>query len=233
MNVLPLSFSRMSTFEQCGRRFEYQYVRDDIRLPNDQHDSAIYGSRVHEKLEKYCRVYQAPALFDALLALEEPGYFDEIKQWLPMVDRMLHRRGDKHFELETAVRRDRTACAFDAPDAWVRGILDVLIKDGTTAYVFDWKTGKIRESSLQLIMFAMLTFALYPQVNEVRTAYVWLHHNDVSTSIYHRSKLEHLWNSVTPRLDRVVQAAELGVFTAAPGPLCKWCPAKQICPDRR
>ena len=216
MKKFPVSFSRLSTFEQCPQKFDYLYVTKNIMDVGNE--ITAYGTRVHEALEKYARDGVEPSL--------------EAVKWKPLVDRILARPGDKYFEHQMALSPDKTPCDWFAPDVWLRGIADVLIVNGEKAWVGDWKTGKVKDNPTQLQLFAALTFVHFPEVQQVKTSFIWLAHDDVTESTYRRTVLPHIWTALDPRFDAVQDAVDIGVFAAKPSGLCGWCPAKDICPDR-
>lgn len=218
MSLMPLSYSRLSTFESCELKFEYLYVTK--RVKDSDNEFTIYGSRVHEQLEKYGKG-------------EIEDLTDETKQWGSLVDKILKVPGDKHFELQMALTKDLAPCDWFSPDVWLRGIADVLIINGDKAYCLDWKTGKVKDNPTQLQLFAAMVFATFPQVQEVKTSFIWLAHGQTTDAVFHRNKVIHIWNAILPRLNRVQDAVDLGVFKAKPSGLCRWCPAQEVCGDAR
>jgi RecB family exonuclease len=230
MTTMALSFSRLSTFEQCERKFEYLYVSKLVKDEDNQY--TIYGNRVHEALEAYGKAREANDP-ETRATLSDGETFKEIKAWVPLVDRVLGVPGDKLFEFKMAIRRDFTTCDWFAPDVWLRSIADVLVINKTTAYVLDWKTGKVKNNPTQLKLFACMVFAHFPAVDTVKTAFVWLAHDDVTMDEYKRDNLQALWMTLTPRLTAVQEAVDVGVFRATPSGLCRFCPARGICPDRK
>ena len=99
--------------------------------------------------------------------------------------------------------------------------------------MFDYKTGKVRESPLQLQLFAAMVFWCFPQVQRVATSVLWLKFDKTSDAVFRREHLEPMWNALKPRLDEVQDTIDLGVFDTTPSGLCPWCPAQKICPDAR
>ena len=68
--LMPLSYSRLSTFETCPRKFEYLYVLKSVK---DEGSTATdYGTRVHEALENYGRALVSgdPVAMEGVIALE-------------------------------------------------------------------------------------------------------------------------------------------------------------------
>jgi hypothetical protein len=104
------------------------------------------------------------------------------------VDTILKQNGDKLFEYQMAIRRDKSPCGWFDNDVWLRSIADVLVIDDPTAFVFDWKTGKVRENPTQLKLFAAMVMSHLP-VNTVKTCYVWLQYEQVTMDTYHRADL--------------------------------------------
>lgn len=94
-------------------------------------------------------------------------------------------------------------------------------------------TGKVKDNPTQLQLFAAMTLWHFPQVQKVKTSYVWLAYDQITNATYERRFLEALWNAMRPRFERVQETIELGVFKAKPSGLCPWCPAQNICPDAR
>jgi len=230
MKKMPISFSRLNTFEQCGQKFEYLYVLKSVQDLGSVHTE--YGTRVHEGLELYGKaLLQGGASAEAVEALE--GEHSESAKWFSLVRKLVTRPGDKYFEHQMALNADKQPCEWFADDVWLRGIADVLIINGDTAYLFDWKTGKVKDDPSQMMIFALMTMTHFPQVQTVKTSFVWLAYGQSTSSVYTRRMLPNLWTALGPRFDKIQEAVELGVFEAKPSPLCKWCAAKDICPNAR
>lgn len=223
-NVMPLSFSRLSTFEQCPAQFDYLYVSK--RVQSTTNEAADYGDRVHKLLEAYGK-----GTLDTG-ALTDEGK-STLKQWGGVVEKITARAGDKLFEHQMAVNRQLQPVDWFAKDVWIRSIADVLIVDGDTAYCLDYKTGKVKDNPTQLQLFAAMVMWHFPQVNTVKTSFVWLKFNEVTNAKYERRFLDSLWRALEPRFDKVQEVIDLGVFDTKPSGLCPWCPAKGFCPDAR
>jgi len=218
-NKFPISYSRLSTFEQCPQKFDYLYVSKRVQDSGNQY--TLFGNRVHESLEKYAKTGDP-----AELTRETKGY-------KALVDSILSKNGDKLFEHQMAIDFNEQPCDWFSPDVWLRSIADVLVIDGKTAYCFDWKTGKPRDNPAQLQLFSCMIMLCFPEVDEVKTAFVWLAHNRLDSVTYTRKQFALLWQSLNTRMEMVQQAVDLGTFKARPSGLCKWCPAQEICADAK
>lgn len=219
---MPLSFSRLSTFEQCETKFEHLYVRKSVVDAGGV--ASIYGDRVHKQLEDYGRAKISGAPITDVT---------EITKHMGLVDVILKQPGEKYFEHQMALTKDKSACGWMDKDVWLRAIADVLVVNGDKAMVVDWKTGKVKDNPLQLRLFAAVVFEQYPEVQRVSTMFVWLAHNHVTELIFERHMLADMWNTILPRMLAVQSAVDLGVYKSKPSGLCNYCPAKDICPDRR
>jgi len=222
--VMPLSYSRLSTFEQCESKFDYLYVSK--RVQDQGSEVSEYGNRVHEVLELYGKGELDQA------TLSEEGK-QTLGKWGKIVDKLLAKEGEKYFEYQMAVNADLQPVDWFASDVWIRSIADVLVVDGDTAYCLDYKTGKVKDNPTQLQLFAAMVMWHFPQVTTVKTSFIWLKFNEVTNTKYERRFLESLWNGLRPRFKKVQEVIDLGVFKAKPSGLCPWCPAKDICPDAR
>lgn len=222
--VMPLSYSRLSTFEQCESKFDYLYVSK--RVQDQGSEVSEYGNRVHEVLELYGKGELDQA------TLSEEGK-QTLGKWGKIVDKLLAKEGDKYFEYQMAVNAALQPVDWFASDVWIRSIADVLVVDGDTAYCLDYKTGKVKDNPTQLQLFAAMVMWHFPQVTTVKTSFIWLKFNEVTNTKYERRFLESLWNGLRPRFKKVQEVIDLGVFKAKPSGLCPWCPAKDICPDAR
>jgi len=132
-----------------------------------------------------------------------------------------------------AVNRNLTPVGWFDSDVWIRSIADVLVVDGATAYCLDYKTGKVKENPTQLQLFAAMVMWHFPEVQTVKTSFIWLKFDEVTNAKYERRFLDALWAALEPRFVKVQEVINLGVFNTRPSGLCPWCAAKDICPDAR
>ena len=210
---MPLSFSRLSTFEQCPAQFDYLYVSK--RVQNTMNEASEYGDRVHKVLEAYGNAIVAGSEATvAAVALEDSLEAKQsLERWGPLVEKITSRNGDKYFEHQMSVNRQLQPVDWFAKDVWIRSIADVLVVDGDTAYCLDYKTGKVKENPTQLQLFAAMVMWHFPQVTKVKTSFVWLKFDQVTNAVYERRFLDALWRALEPRFDKVQEVIDLGVLT--------------------
>lgn len=91
-------------------------------------------------------------------------------------------------------------------------------------------TGKRKPNSRQLKLFALLVFMHHPQINTVKTEFVWLKTGERDAETYTRDQEAELWQEFVPSLARFKAAFKAEVFPPRTSGLCNgWCPVTQ-CP---
>lgn len=208
-SVIPWSYSSMTAFETCPRRYYLTKVTKDVSDPPGE--AALHGTMVHKAIEDYLNG-----------TAEFP---DKYGQYRRTVDAVKAACGVLSVEHKFALTRGFKPTDFFGKDAWVRGVFDVHVVSGANATVLDWKLGKIKEDHEQLKLFAAATFATAPEVQSVKTGYVWLAHNKVTKQTFDREEAPGIWQEYLPRVRRLEKAQETGNFPPKPSGLCKaWCP---------
>ena len=170
-----------------------------------------YGTEVHQALENY--VSNGMPLSKNYLRFK------------PIVDTLLEIPGNRYVEHKMALTKDKQPCVFNDPDYWVRGIADLLIVDGDTAFVIDYKTGKAkRPDPDQLKLMALMVFAHFKNVQYIKAALAFILYDVFVPEDYQRSQEEQIWNNFTPALTRLELAYNNDTWMPNPTPLCGWCP---------
>ena len=90
MNNYTWSYSSLSTFKQCPRKFYRTKIAKDV--VEEDKDFLIYGREVHKAAEEYGRD-----------GTPLPEKYEFIK---PFVDTLINTGGNKHYELKMALTAD-------------------------------------------------------------------------------------------------------------------------------
>jgi hypothetical protein len=171
----------------------------------------FYGSEVHKALEDYVREGKPLA-----------KNYEFIK---PVLDELLAIPGEKYPEHKMALTVDKEPCDFDAENRWVRGIVDLLIVDGETAYIIDYKTGSNRyPDPKQLKLMALMTYAHFPAVKRIKAGLLFVLKNTFIPEEYQRDESENLWKGFINDTNRLKLAYENSMWPPQPTGLCGWCP---------
>jgi ATP-dependent helicase/nuclease subunit A len=234
-----LSFTALSTFDQCSYKYYALYVsgmkerRADHRGGDGGLRATEIGDAVHRLLER--------------VDLHDPAIPDleQVRVWYPTVgdDEVARIRGYVAAYCESELARRVASCSridkerhftFEHDDVLLHGFLDVLHLDGDRALVVDYKTNLLGDASpgeiveadyrLQRLVYALACFRA--GATEVEVVYHFLERADAVVS-------------TTFRLDEVAELeAELsagiarihgGEFRPSPSEFaCSTCPALEL-----
>lgn len=208
--ILPWSYSALTGYETCPHRYYRERIVEDISKFDTKESSE--GVKKHLEIELYLKG-EKPMM---------PGLVKNI------VDSTLAPHADavKFYEQKLAITKDRKPCDWEDPEAYHRGIIDVLCAYPTsTAFIFDWKSGKVNEYSDQLKANAITVFAHYEQVQTVCTEYIWFNQNKTTAGKVFRDLSNNVWDKFVARADRLEQALANENWPKRPSGLCKkYCP---------
>ncbi len=132
-------------------------------------------------------------------------------------------------EVPLAVDRALRPVTFWDPTAWFRGKFDAIVRHGRSAFIGDWKTGKVREKADQLERGALLLMASDLAVQEVQGANIWLSTGKVGTS-YKFTRRSTLWTKQIVLMETIEKLDPEVPWARRQGPLCSYCPC-QDCPN--
>ena len=206
------SYSSIKTFDQCPKKYFHLKVVKDVK--DEPGEAADYGTAVHEAAELFI-TKGAPI----------PEKFAFLR---PIVEPLAKKQGTKYAEIKIGVTSDMKPCGFFAKDVWYRGIADLLIVNGSKAWLVDYKTGKNAKYAdmKQLDLLAGAIFIHYPEVETINSALLYVVSQEMPKKIHHRQHLSEYMKVFETQLDRLEAAKENGVWNANPSGLCGWCPVE-------
>lgn len=216
MTNLTHSYSSIKQFENCAR--QYHQVRILKAFKSEATDATTYGTDVHLAMENFL-MHGTPLP-------------DKYRQFLPYATAVSRASGEMRCEEKLGIRADFSPCGFFDPDVWFRGVPDVMVINGRTARVGDWKTGKSSRYADpdQLELMAAMIMAHYPEVEEVRGVLVFLVAQDAVHRVYHRDQFGEIMSKWAGRATRIEAARLADVWNPRKGPLCRFCPvSSDVC----
>ena len=215
--VISWSHSRNETFRQCPKKFFHLNVAKDV--PFETSEAMDWGKQVHKALER--RLMHGADL---------PSNMTQYEKAARMAEKVAERMGgDILCEQQLAVDAKLKPCQWFGPQTWGRAILDLLITnmEAGTAVAWDWKTGKKKDDDRQLALQAGFVFRHYPEINVVKSGYVWLKEGcDVTNVTFSREREKTIWRQALPIVREMTDAVLLGDWPAKPSGLCGWCPVR-------
>jgi len=204
------SFSSLKDFINCPKQYHEVKVLKQFEKKTTQ--QMLYGTEVHKACEDY--VGKGEPL---------PKNYQRFKK---MLDALAAIPGEKLVEYKLALDKDKNPCSFEE-GYWVRGIVDLLIIDGTEAYVVDYKTGSNKyPDPKQLKLMGLMVFYHFPEVQRIKAGLLFVMHDSFMPEEYQRSDIETLWKVFEPDLERLQVSYEKDVWQPNPTALCGWCPVK-------
>ena len=203
----PWSYSRLSTYDDCPRQYQYKYVeRMEGHRPSSP--AASRGSELHEKAEQYLL---------GTLKIYPPEF-----QRVSGHAMALKAKGAKS-EQKLAVTDKWEPCDYEAPEVYLRGIIDVLYTDEDgTVHVQDWKTGQVYDSHpVQMDNYVAIAAAHYPDAPKYVTRLVYIDQGIVTPPKVTESVRV---KPIRLMIDgRIKNAEEDTIYPTRSGQHCKWC----------
>jgi hypothetical protein len=207
--VIPWSYSSLTKFENCPRQW---YLLNTKQAQDAMGAEAMEGVKAHKAFEN--AVNDRERL---------PAHY---QHYQPIVDRIKATPGQKLPENKWGLTASLKPTTFFAKDVWARGVIDLtVLPGGDRAVLIDYKTGKVKDDSSQLELFAGVAFAQYPYVQTVETAYLWVNKNKLTREKFSREGVPMIWQGFAGRVRRMEHALESDNFPPRPSGLCqKYCP---------
>jgi hypothetical protein len=208
---MRFSYSSLKDFEQCARR--YHEVKVLQNYPREDTEATLYGKEVHTAAQAYTMGKPVPAQYAFIQ---------------PIVDALLTKQGRVFPEVEMALTVELDPCPWDDPQAWVRGIADLLIVDDAThqAWVVDYKTGSAKyPDKSQLDLMSLLVFAHNPDIFQVNSALIFVLKDVFIKHKRYRTEADPMWWDYRNRVAKIDKAVSNGVWNPKQSGLCKkHCP---------
>jgi len=216
------SFSALDQFETCAKKYYHTKLKKDFADPPGPEGQ--WGLQVHKALAD--RIMHAKPL---------PAGMEPYERWIDwaMVNSNRLEVVTK-CEQQLAITARMQPCQyFDRTvPVWFRTVADVLKIRLPNMRIIDWKTGKFKLDTDQLLLTAACAFAHYPAVDKALCQFVWLKNDmpaelrgpeglPVSEMMFYRSDLARLWQRIMPRVDQMQQAYLTSKYDPNPSGLCK------------
>jgi len=173
------SYSSLDLFLQCPHKYYRLKVKKDIKEPVSDH--LTYGLDVHRAAENFIK--------DGT-AIPEKFKFIE-----PMLQKLNAYEGEKLCEHRMGLTRNLEPCGFFDKRVWWRGVADLIILNGDSAKIVDYKTGKSSKyaDTKQLEILSLAVFRHFPQVKRVKGGLLFVVASEFVKSEYDAEKSDIYW----------------------------------------
>jgi putative RecB family exonuclease len=246
------SHSRLSTFEDCPKKFQFRYVQQ-LRQETEGIE-AFVGKRVHEVLERlytFVAREQVPSLrrvleryhasfeesFDAAkVVIVKEGL--DVAHYRTLGARCLENHYRSHYPFdadETLGVEERVVFRLDEGGRYgIQGFVDRIARaeDGAIE-IHDYKTGsyvpsqKALDTDRQLALYQIGLQTDYGQQQPIRLVWHYLARGQLRTSTRSPEQLAALRDATIALIDRIACETE---YPAVRNRLCDWCEYKALCP---
>jgi CRISPR/Cas system-associated exonuclease Cas4 (RecB family) len=227
---MSYSFSSISTFEDCQRKFKYQYI-DKIKVP--QTDAMSNGSKVHKEIEKF--VNNQPNELSI-------GYQETIKEFVE--DRL---KGSKLLSTEHPVIIETPPAIFEqgawppsrtrkeSTDIYFHGIIDAIyireFRGKKRVSIVDWKTGKSTPKDLQLKYYLLLAASLFSNISfgpEITGYFLRLDIKKAKVRAIESDQIDlrDTWRKIQENIKEIEKETEYAATTSY---CCSYCQYASIC----
>lgn len=209
--LIAWSYSRLSNYEQCPRKYWHLSVAKDI--VEEKGEAASYGDEVHKSFAKFFR-------YGIELPLHLRQYESQLKQ-------IAAAPGDKIIEQQIALDANFQQVEWFSKKAYLRVISDLTQHHGAHAITWDWKTGRPSDDFTQLKLNAAVTFHLGQEIQTITMAYFWLKTKKVAPETIKREQATDVWAALLPRVQKYQDAHAANDFPPRQNFTCKgYCPVK-------
>jgi hypothetical protein len=236
--VIALSWSRLSTYQQCPKQFYLKFISKSFK-EEEKGIHLVKGEQLHKQMEEYILAKNGQGVMPL-------GFSPEVKQSLPYVDKLYNIYDSVHAEAQVACDVNwKPTEWFGADTAW-RAIWDATGLRINTCFIGDWKSGKVypmnrtvnpdgSRSFGQLHLSSVIALQRWDALPEVISAYVYLEHKVVQTVKVTREPTEavdanrepipHL-TEVRLYFERWFERVQMEkAWEPTPNDNCKWCQA--------
>jgi hypothetical protein len=211
MANITWSYSSLSLYQQCPKKYYHLKVAKDIKEPLSE--AITFGNTIHKVAEEY-----------VARGIPVPEKYKEIE---PALESIRNMQGEKLCENKLGLTADLKPCGFFDKGVWWRGIADIIILQGDKALTIDYKTGKSSKYAdlKQLEVLSLAIFKHFPQVKKVKAGLMFLFADDFVKADYHSDTQDELWGSWVSDVGQLQSSVENKVWNAKPNFTCRgWCP---------
>lgn len=240
---MRLSVSKVKTFNQCKKQYEFNYI---IKLPKKDRDYHIFGKFCHRVLEWFHQQYIEGCLLpyniimkDAFkLALSEykGKMTPEMRQecWELINQYLRNISNDKKNGLPAnVIAVERRFEMNIGGNIVLNGAIDrIQWSDDNVLEVADYKTTKnkkyLKDDWFQLMTYGFIMLNEYPDLKKVRGSYILLRHD--FEHITKEFSVDELLDVRQRYIDYANQMMTETEFAPTPTALCSYCDFLEHCP---
>lgn len=243
---MPLSVSRARRFRECRLSFKLIYLDQVLTMPQGPLD---FGRLLHRAIERLigfliktrkeqATVAEVTAVWHEVLREMEAGDSALLAPAWDLFERFASRfRLDLEkvwkAEAKLAINWEGEPVEWDAPDAWLRGILDLVsLEGGAFSSVTDWKSAwaplstSAFSADLQPRTYAMLLHAVNPMLRFNKVKFHFIRWGITREATYSESDFTATlaeWRAISDAVEAALASTDPNAWRPTPGPQCSTC----------
>ncbi len=236
LKYAPYSFSRINTWTQCPKKFEYQYIQ---KIGTFKGSIALdKGKFVHCLLEHSGDMKKVKASSDYKQVkksgiMTASDYKEAVKIYKDFktgsIGTWIDARTDMFNELPIAMNKNMEIIPYSNEDGEVifRGYIDKIIREEDLLILIDYKTGKYRPDMkfTQLMYYGISLFSKLP-FDKILMMNVFVEHNQVNKQVLHRADIKKYQKALLTNI-RSIETSE--TWEKNETALCNWCEFQDVC----
>ena len=192
MKYNPYSTSKAECYLQCPKKFDFKY-KQKIKIPFISNLALLKGSYIHKVIEENFN-YNTEYSINDIFTKEEREKADLIILNFEnsIIGKELKTKtliNEEQFGIKI-VNSNIVLADYNDPDVWYRGAIDAyFIED--IIHCIDYKSGKDKADDEefginQSKIYAIYLFLKYPNINVIKSRFLFVEHNTEKTIIYKR-----------------------------------------------
>ncbi len=237
----PYSYSKITTWEHCPRKFKYQYI-DKIPVEHKPQVHFDRGKLFHLLLEydgdlqkiKNTKDWKEIKKHNLLDANAIKEIFKIYKKFvLSKEGKSILNHNPLMKEFPLGLNEDLEIIGYKDENAVLRGYIDACftIQDREDiCLIVDWKSGKFKDYShqswAQLLWYSLGLFSKNPYLEKIVLVYAYVEHNYLNTKVVHRKDLDRYKRALFNTIDKIETDTE---FVKVDTPLCDYCDFREYC----
>jgi hypothetical protein len=212
MSNITWSYSNLSLYQQCPKKYFHLKVAKDVKEPPS--DALTFGNEIHKIAQEYIE--------------SDKPIPEKFKQEMQApLDRLKAIPGQKLCENKLGLTADFKPCGFFDRNVWWRGIADIIILQDDKAFTVDYKTGKSSKYAdlKQLEILSLAIFKHFPNVKKVKAGLMFLFAEDFVRTEYLAEQQSDLWVSWVADVGQLEASVQNKIWNPKPNFTCRgYCP---------
>lgn len=223
MKYSPFSYSKISLFKECPKKWYAKYVEKS--LPSENKPAFEKGSFVHYALQHYPAAPPKPFTFKLADEKMQTEWFALVKKILSneRIQRLCKNRVASEFP---CILDEGFTQGTNRWKSMMYGVMDHLCVEDGELLLVDWKTGTSRGCRDQLKFYAAWVLIVRPNLQKIKCSFEYVEMEESDVFEFTRDELSKMLAEIESDIQTIETAEK---FEARPGRGCDYCPMATTC----